>query len=88
MLQVGALDGLGPRRAHPLPPPTHATHAGAPGPKPWEQLALLQAELAAYSPRLARLPALVLANKADALRAPERSLAALRRRTQLPVRRL
>ena len=59
--------------------------AGRPGPKCWDQLALLQAELAAYSPRLARLPALVLANKAEMLSAPGRTLSALRKRTHLPV---
>lgn len=68
------------------PPWTHPYPAGVPGPKTWEQLALLHEELAAYSPRLARLPALVVANKAETLAAPERTLAALQKRTELPVR--
>lgn len=55
---------LRPRPVRRPPPPACARCAGAPGPRPWEQLALLRDELAAYSPRLAALPALIVANKA------------------------
>ncbi|KAL4419463.1 hypothetical protein ABPG77_003576 [Micractinium sp. CCAP 211/92] len=63
-----------------------AGNSGRGGRKPAEQLRLLQEELGAYSPRLAALPALVVANKAELLRSPARSLAALQRRCgDLPV---
>ncbi|PRW39081.1 putative GTP-binding mitochondrial [Chlorella sorokiniana] len=58
---------------------------GTSGPKAWEQLDLLQEELEAYSPHLSQLPALVVANKAETLAAPGRTLAALRKHTDLPV---
>jgi GTPase involved in cell partitioning and DNA repair len=61
------------------------SHAGRKGPKLWDQLELLQKELAAYSPHLAQLPAIVLANKAETLHRPAGTLAALRKRTALPV---
>ena len=48
--------------------------AGRPGPKCWDQLDTLQRELAAYAPHLSRLPALVLANKLDAVRSPMKTL--------------
>lgn len=53
-----------------------------PGPKSWQQLALLRRELQAYSPRLAALPALIVANKAETLARPNASLAALRGEAQ------
>ncbi|EFN53884.1 hypothetical protein CHLNCDRAFT_25193, partial [Chlorella variabilis] len=42
-----------------------------------ESLDTLQRELAAYAPHLSRLPALVLANKLDAVRSPMKTLEAL-----------
>ena len=59
--------------------------AGVPGLRCWDQLQLLQEELAAYSPHLSALPAIILANKVELLRAPKATITALRRRTQLPV---
>ncbi|KAL4440538.1 hypothetical protein ABPG75_003539 [Micractinium tetrahymenae] len=56
-----------------------AGSSGRAGRKPAQQLRLLQEELEAYSPRLAALPALVVANKADLLRSPGRSIQALQR---------
>jgi GTPase involved in cell partitioning and DNA repair len=60
--------------------------AGVPGLRCWDQLQLLQEELAAYSPQLSALPAIILANKVELLRSPKATITALRRRTQLPVR--
>ena len=60
--------------------------AGVPGLRCWDQLQLLQEELAAYSPHLSALPAIILAKKVELLRAPKATITALRRRTQLPVR--
>lgn len=67
------------RRLHP-PHACSCLRPGRDGRKPAEQLRLLREELAAYSPRLAALPALVVANKADLLRTPTRSIPALQRR--------
>lgn len=58
---------------------------GSTGLRPWKQLELLQEEIAAYSPALAALPSVVVANKVDLLPRPARVLCALRERTDLPV---
>ena len=59
--------------------------AGNPGLRPWKQLELLQAEVRAYSPALAELPAVVLANKVDLLDRPSKIICSIRARTDLPV---
>lgn len=46
---------------------------------------LLQAEVAAYDPALLQLPALVVANKMDAVADPARVLAELKAATPLPI---
>ena len=45
----------------------------------------LQEELRLYNESLTSKPAVIVANKMDKLAKPESTLAALRRRTQLPV---
>jgi GTPase involved in cell partitioning and DNA repair len=46
---------------------------------------LLQAEVAAYDPALLQLPALVVANKMDAVANPAQVLAELKAATPLPI---
>ncbi|KAL6778839.1 hypothetical protein ACKKBF_B04410 [Auxenochlorella protothecoides x Auxenochlorella symbiontica] len=58
---------------------------GSQGLRPWRQLELLREEIAAYSPALAALPSIVIANKVDLLPRPSLVLCALRERTHLPV---
>ena len=65
--------------------PPHLHPAGAPGLRPWKQLELLQAEVRAYSPALAELPAVVLANKVDLPDRPSKIICSIRARTDLPV---
>ncbi|KAJ9534836.1 hypothetical protein QJQ45_017264 [Haematococcus lacustris] len=52
---------------------------------PAEQLSVLEAELRAYQPDLALVPALVVANKVDACTQPHKVLAELMRATPLPI---
>ncbi|KAG2425604.1 hypothetical protein HYH02_014978 [Chlamydomonas schloesseri] len=62
-----------------------AASLGAEGLTPAEQLAVLQDELGRYSPQLLAAPALVVANKLDAVADPAAALAALAAATPLPI---